>query len=298
MDAFKPLLPYEDSTIVLHIVTLLKTIGADPILMVTGHRAEELEAYLSHTGIRFLRNEAYQDTQMFDSVRMGIEAIADECEKIMLMPVDTPAIMLETFHQVMMIDADMVRTVYGGKPGHPIMLRSEIAKKLCAYMGDRGLRGAMEESGIPITSLEVDDRGVNWDVDTQEEYQKLIEWNHERGEGYPIRPLVQVRLMASEIFFGPGTAELLTNIDQTGSIQDACAAMSLSYSKGSRMIKTAEKNLGFKLLERWTGGSGGGGSRLTKEGRRILDCYQAMLERVKNCTGDIFQECFSKGFRE
>jgi molybdate transport repressor ModE-like protein len=298
MDDFKPLLPFEDSTIALHIVTLLKTIGADPILMVTGHRAEELEEYLSHTGIRFLRNEAYRETQMFDSVRMGIEAIADECDKIMLMPIDTPAIMLETFHQVMMIDADMVRTVYGGRPGHPILLRSEVAKKLCAYTGDRGLRGAMEESGIPITSLEVDDRGVNWDVDTQEEYRRLIEWNHERGEGYPIRPVVQLRLVAAETFFGPGSAELLSYIEQTGSIQNACEAMGLSYSKGSRMIKTAEKNLGFKLLERWTGGSGGGGSRITAEGRRLLKCYQNMLERVENCTGDIFRECFSKGFRE
>ena len=60
---------------------------------------------------------------------------------------------------------------------------------------------------------------------------------------------------------------LLEYIEATGSIQEACARMELSYSKGSRMIKKAEKQLGFRLLERRIGGSGGGGSRLTPEAK-------------------------------
>ena len=54
MEAFKPLLPFEDTTIARHIVSMLKQIGADPVLMVTGYRAEELEEHLADTGIRFL----------------------------------------------------------------------------------------------------------------------------------------------------------------------------------------------------------------------------------------------------
>lgn len=174
MGDFKPLMPFGNSTISLHIVTLLREAGVDPILVVTGYRAEELEKHLAHTGVCFLRNDCYRETQMFDSLRMGIEAIADDCEKILLMPVDIPAISTETFRQVLATDAEMVRTVYRGEPGHPVLLKREAAKSLCRYRGDHGLRGAMENSGIPITGLVVDDSGVNWDVDTQKAYRKLI----------------------------------------------------------------------------------------------------------------------------
>lgn len=180
MGMFKPLLPFEDSTISMHVVTQLKQLGVDPILVVTGYRAEELEAHLARTGARFLYNRRYRETQMFDSIKMGIEAIAEECSRIMLMPVDTPAIAAETFRQVMAAEDDMVRTVYRGEPGHPIVLRAEVARQLCRYTGNRGLRGAMESSCYSLTDLYVDDRGVNWDVDTREQYRQLVEWHKTR----------------------------------------------------------------------------------------------------------------------
>ena len=68
--------------------------------------------------------------------------------------------------------------------------------------------------------------------------------------------------------------------------------MELSYSKGSRIIKNTEKELGFALLERWSGGASGGGSRLTKEGRRFLDCYKALAVKVQQSAEELFAECF------
>ena len=81
---------------------------------------------------------------------------------------------------------------------------------------------------------------------------------------------VQVRLGKEDLFFGPGKARLMEYIEETGSMQEACTKMELSYSKASKMMKKAEKQLGFKLLERRIGGSGGGGSKLTEEGRELL----------------------------
>ena len=68
--------------------------------------------------------------------------------------------------------------------------------------------------------------------------------------------------------------------------------MELSYSKGSRIIKNTEKELGFPLLERWSGGASGGGSRLTAEGRRFLDCYKDLNARVQRSAEELFTECF------
>lgn len=294
MGEFKAMLPFENTTIARHIVKSVQNAGADPVVMVTGYRADELEAHLSDMGIRFVRNEAYRETQMFDSIKLGIQAIADQCDKLMLLPIDTPAISQRTFRQVLRIDADMVRTMYGGRPGHPILLRSYVAKELCSYTGDRGLRGAMEDSRFSITELTVDDKGVNWDVDTQTEYQELIGWNKKRKNGYPIRPQTMIRLARDEAFFGPGKAQLIEYIDRTGSIQEACQEMGISYTKGSNMIKDAEKELGFKLLERWSGGTSGGGSRMTKEAKEFLRCYWEMVKRAQNMVDQLFEEFFSE----
>ena len=123
--------------------------------------------------------------------------------------------------------------------------------------------------------------------------EKMEEHNkQEAGGDRPLRPFVQVLLAGEDIFFGPGKARLLEYIDKTGSMQEACAEMGLSYSKGSRMIKKAEKQLGFKLLERWTGGSGGGGSRVTPEGKDLLKKYKEVVRRVQEESENIFADVF------
>ena len=74
MGDFKPLLPFGDTTIAFHVTSMLRRLGADPVIVVTGYRAEELEAHLKGTGACFVRNTRYRHTQMFDSVKLGIQA--------------------------------------------------------------------------------------------------------------------------------------------------------------------------------------------------------------------------------
>ncbi|MCD8132659.1 MAG: nucleotidyltransferase family protein [Clostridiales bacterium] len=182
MGDFKPMMPYGNSSISRHLAGMLLQLNLAPIVVVTGHKSEELEEHLSHEGIRFVKNARYKETQMFDSVVLGIKNIQDECERIMILPVDIPAIQLETIRQTLMLDAELIRTLYHGQPGHPIILSRKAATKLCSHQGIGGLRGAMENSGIPITNLEVEDPGVCWDVDTKEEYRKLLEWTGKREQ--------------------------------------------------------------------------------------------------------------------
>lgn len=162
------------STIAIHIVTMLKELGIAPIVVVTGFRAEELEDHLSDKGVRFVRNERYRETEMFDSIMLGVGAIANDCERIMLMPMDTPAIKKETMRQVLMIDEPLIRTMCNGHPGHPVLIAKSLIPMLSANDGRRGLRGAIEDSGVVITNLEVEDEGIYKDIDTQEDYHDLV----------------------------------------------------------------------------------------------------------------------------
>ena len=108
----------------------------------------------------------------------------------------------------------------------------------------------------------------------------------------PLRPSVRLRLAKSDTFFGPGVAEFLTLVDQTNSMQTACREMEMSYSKGWKIIKKAEKYLGYSLIQSRSGGAAGGSSHLTKEAKDFLSRYQDMEKELKAVTAPLFDKYF------
>lgn len=54
---------------------------------------------------------------MFDSVKLGIQAALEGCERILVMPMDLPAITDDIIKQVMEAPGQIVRTVHDGEPG-------------------------------------------------------------------------------------------------------------------------------------------------------------------------------------
>ncbi len=92
------------------------------------------------------------------------------------------------------------------------------------------------------------------------------------------------RLMLGDVIaMGPGKADLLDLIEETGSISAAAKRMSMSYRRAWMLVDAM--NVAFKkpLVEAITGGAGGGGARVTEEGRQVLTLYrklQAELERT------------------
>lgn len=290
MHDFKPMLPFSNSTIALHNVGMLQKMNLDPIVVITGFRADELQAHLSSTGVRFKKNERFESTQMFDSVKLGIEEVLDECDRILIMPMDIPAIEENTFKLVLSVDADIVRTKFEGRAGHPIVISKNKAVEFLEYQGENGLKGAIHASKFPPVDIEVFDEGVNKDIDTPEDYKKLLEWNYKRGNGYPIRPMVEVSLQANMKFFSDKTARLLELIDETGTRQSACERLGISYSKATKILKNAEKELGFKLIRPWSGGAEGGGSELTDECRKLLIQYKKMVDQVQLAAEKAYRE--------
>ncbi len=96
-----------------------------------------------------------------------------------------------------------------------------------------------------------------------------------------------------EKFFGPGVLRLLKEIEKTGSINAACREMDMSYTKGWRILGRAEEEMGFKFIVRKTGGSGGGASVLTDEGRAFMENYEKMLADLKKEGERLFDRYFT-----
>ena len=69
--------------------------------MITGFNATMLERHLAGNNIIFLRNENYERTQMFDSVKIGLNYLSDKCERLLFTPVDVPLFTSQTVKKLL-----------------------------------------------------------------------------------------------------------------------------------------------------------------------------------------------------
>lgn len=87
---------------------------------------------------------------------------------------------------------------------------------------------------------------------------------------------------------------LLRLIGETGSLAEAAERMGLSYRRAWGKVREIESNIGIKLVESEAGGAGGGGSRLTADGRRLIEIF----ERFQAATERDLEKEFTRFFVE
>ena len=108
----------------------------------------------------------------------------------------------------------------------------------------------------------------------------------------PFHYSLKLCLANEEKFFGPGTTTLLRLISEHGSIRLAAKEMNMAYSKAWKMLKKAEENLGFPLLNSQIGGKGGGGTTLTNECIYFLETYSDFEKECFALTDQLFKKYF------
>ena len=87
-------------------------------------------------------------------------------------------------------------------------------------------------------------------------------------------------MFGPEIAMGPGKAELLQAIAETGSITASAKRLGMSYRRAWLLVDTMTRCFREPVVASATGGTGGGGAQVTAFGRRVLARYRAMRVRV------------------
>ncbi len=92
------------------------------------------------------------------------------------------------------------------------------------------------------------------------------------------------RVMLGDVrAMGPGKADLLELIEETGSISAAAKRMKMSYRRAWTLVEAMNGAFRNPLVQASTGGAGGGGARVSESGKEVLALYrrmQAELEAV------------------
>jgi molybdate transport system regulatory protein len=90
-------------------------------------------------------------------------------------------------------------------------------------------------------------------------------------------PRLRVRLvLGRSIAIGPGKADLLAAIAETGSISAAGRSMAMSYKKAWYLIDTMNRCFRKPLVVASKGGSSRGGAQLTSMGQKVLELYRSI----------------------
>ena len=174
MGEFKPLLELAGKTLIERTIEPFVQFGCDPVLVVTGREADVLEKFLTDKfagQICFVRNPAYAVSDMFASVKLGIQSLAEVCDDFFLIPADIPLIAGEILGKMAAETAPVVRPSYRGKAGHPVLLRKNAAKRVLAYEGALGLKGALRSEQQAF--VEANSPGILLDADTPEDFRAI-----------------------------------------------------------------------------------------------------------------------------
>jgi len=75
-------------------------------------------------------------------------------------------------------------------------------------------------------------------------------------------------------FLGKGRIELLKKIEKYGSISKAAKEMKMSYKAAWDAVDIINKLSNNEVVEKVSGGKGGGGTRLTEYGKHLINVYE------------------------
>ena len=289
-EGFMPYLEAGSISAVQRIITVLKQAGIDRVVLVTSEDAGELERHVAHMGAVCLENDN-REAEMLDNIKAGLEYLRKYYDGVIITPVDVPFFSVNTVNELLEAKTNVGIPVYNGISGHPIILKSPVFDVVLKYSGRGGLDSVFREIMEEISYIEVADPGVMYDVEDEETFEDL-ERLAESHELMKLRPEVRISLAREKTFFGPGTQMLLSLVYETGSLRTACARMGISYSKGWKMIQFIEKQFGYQVVSSQKGGSGGGKSQLTDEGKMVVDKYRILVKRCETAADEIFNELF------
>jgi molybdenum cofactor cytidylyltransferase len=175
MGAFKPLLPFGDTTVIKACINYLRAGGIDDIVVVVGHNAGQLRNELRDTRVKCVLNP---DTagEMNTSIACGVGALPADQRATVIALADQPAIPPEVVLDLVnewKSGALLVKPSWGGRGGHPVLVDLTLRDQLLNLDPLRGLKAVFDANPATVRRVEVESPYVARDMDTWDDYCTL-----------------------------------------------------------------------------------------------------------------------------
>jgi molybdenum cofactor cytidylyltransferase len=176
MGAFKPLLPFGDRTVIESCIDYLQQGGVQTIVVVVGHRAEEIRDQLSDFPIQFAVNPD-PESEMGASIACGVRELPEDCLATLIAltdhPAIPPAVVVDLIDHWQAGPAKLLLPEYEGRGGHPVLVDLCFREHLLNLDARRGLRALFDAHRDLVQRLPVNSSFVARDIDTWDDYRAL-----------------------------------------------------------------------------------------------------------------------------
>jgi len=176
MGRFKLTLPWGGPegarTVIGQVAATLAAAGLGEVVVVTGHRAAEVEAALAGTAARCVFNPDYATGEMLTSIQVGLRALAGRAAALLCLG-DQPQMAADTVQAVLAAGQaagwqKIIIPSFQMRAGHPILLPAWLWGEILACRST--LRDVLAAHRPQTSYLTVETATILADLDTPEDY--------------------------------------------------------------------------------------------------------------------------------
>jgi molybdenum cofactor cytidylyltransferase len=175
MGAFKPLLPFGETTVIRQCIQNLRQGGVEDIVVVVGHRADELQRSVSDLNLRFAVNPD-PTSEMGASIARGLSQLDLNTQAVLVALTDQPAIPPDVISAIVAEWTSGERLVvpeFLGRGGHPVLVDLSFREELSNLDSTGGLRSFFKGHRKQVLRLPVNSPFIAQDMDTWDDYRAL-----------------------------------------------------------------------------------------------------------------------------
>jgi molybdenum cofactor cytidylyltransferase len=194
MGRAKAMLPLgPDETFLTRIVRTFLDAGVDDVVVVVGHEPEPIVGSFAASGLpaRFVVNAGYDRGQLSSLVaglgaidRPGVRAILMTLVDVPLFSASTVKAVVDRYRET---GVPIVRPTSGTLHGHPMLIDRSLFAALRAADPAAGAKPIVRAHATPAGDLPIADEGAFLDIDTAEDYARVISgrWIGGAADGPP-----------------------------------------------------------------------------------------------------------------
>lgn len=174
----KQLIKWHGRALIEHVTQQAVDAALKPVVVVTGHRADEVRAALNHPLATVVHNPDWPEG-MSTSVRSGVAVLTSDIDAAVFLLIDQPRVdaahikaMITMYHNS---GKPIIVSSYKGRRSSPTLFDRSFFEQLMHASGDSGGRAIIKANPESVASVEAANESTLVDIDTPETLRRELE---------------------------------------------------------------------------------------------------------------------------
>lgn len=173
----KMLMAWKESTVIQSVVNSYLAAGLMEINVVIGGCRKELESLLKELPVQLIYNPKFENGEMLDSLKIGINSLSKNIQAAMIALGDQPRIESKDISKVidgyLNTNSRLIVPSFKMRRGHPWIVEKSLWHGLLNLELPDTLREFLKENSKEIHYIDIDNPSILMDMDTLEDYERL-----------------------------------------------------------------------------------------------------------------------------